>query len=119
MQIRYLKDLFEPCVSAPELVTTGSMFTLYFYVFQICIFHSFLFTVVSDFLLYALRTSIHRRTIRGDQSDISFQIDGIRNAIAVDYDYKNHILFWADITTDRIQRLSLNGCMFLLLVCNV
>ena len=74
---------------------------------------TFLLPDVNDFLLYALRTSIHRVTVGATQTDITLLGQGLRNAIAVDYDQMNHILFWADITQDKIQRVKLDGSKYL------
>lgn len=36
-------------------------------------------------------------------------VKGLQNAIALDYHYKNQLLFWSDISTDVIKRAFVNG----------
>ena len=53
-------------------------------------------------------------TVGATQTDITLLGQGLRNAITVDYDQMNHILFWADITQDKIQRVKLDGSKYYL-----
>ncbi|EDO45218.1 predicted protein [Nematostella vectensis] len=61
-----------------------------------------------QFLLYAQRTSIRRVTL-GDHLESTLPLSGLRNAIALDFDYRENCVYWADITADTIQRSFLNG----------
>lgn len=61
------------------------------------------------FLLYAARTYIKRITL-GDHVETTIPLGGgLRNAIALDYDYQQNCIYWADITLDTIKRSFLNG----------
>ncbi|XP_065056294.1 sortilin-related receptor-like [Rhopilema esculentum] len=66
----------------------------------------------TSFIWYAKRMSLHRLDLGLPNRDISFNIPGLKNAIALDYDYKRNVLFWADITTDKINRIHLNGSSY-------
>ncbi|XP_029186888.2 sortilin-related receptor-like [Acropora millepora] len=61
------------------------------------------------FLLYAARTYIKRITL-GDHVETTIPLGGgLRNAIALDYDYQQNCIYWADITLDTVKRSFLNG----------
>ena len=64
-----------------------------------------------SFIWYAQRSSVHRLDLSPPYNDVTFKIDGLKTAVAIDYDYKKMYLFWADISTDKINKLSINGCM--------
>lgn len=73
--------------------------------FNIC---SFL-TAIPQFLLYAARRYIRRITL-GDHRETTIPLgNGLQNAIALDYDYNQNCIYWADITLDTIKRSFLNG----------
>ena len=66
-------------------------------------------TGLPAFLLYAARTYIKRITL-GDHVETAIPLGGgLRNAIALDYDYQQNCIYWADITLDTIKRSFLNG----------
>ena len=66
-------------------------------------------TALPQFLLYAARTYIRRLTL-GDHIETTIPLgSGLQNAIALDYDYKQNCIYWADITLDTIKRTFLNG----------
>ncbi|MBN3300436.1 SORL protein, partial [Amia calva] len=62
----------------------------------------------NEFLLYALRSSIHRYDL-STGTDQTLPLFGLREAVALDFDYEQNCLYWADIALDVIQRLCLNG----------
>uniref|UniRef100_A0AAY4CL48 Sortilin-related receptor n=1 Tax=Denticeps clupeoides TaxID=299321 RepID=A0AAY4CL48_9TELE len=62
----------------------------------------------NEFILYALRHSIHRYDL-STGTDQSLPLSGLREAVALDFDYDKNCLYWADISLDTIQRLCLNG----------
>ena len=71
------------------------------------IFH--LFVALPEFLLYAARTYIKRITL-GDHRETTIPLgSGLRNAIALDFDYQQDCIYWADISLDTIKRSFLNG----------
>ncbi|XP_067826959.1 sortilin-related receptor isoform X2 [Heptranchias perlo] len=62
----------------------------------------------NEFLLYALRSSIHRYDLsRGTDEELPLR--DLRGTVALDFDYERNCIYWADISQDVIQRLCLNG----------
>ncbi|XP_067102176.1 sortilin-related receptor isoform X3 [Osmerus mordax] len=62
----------------------------------------------TEFILYAVRNSIHRYDLLTG-TDQPLPLTGLREAVALDFDYDRNCLYWADISLDTIQRLCLNG----------
>uniref|UniRef100_A0A1A7WSZ5 Sortilin-related receptor n=1 Tax=Iconisemion striatum TaxID=60296 RepID=A0A1A7WSZ5_9TELE len=62
----------------------------------------------NEFILYAVRNSIHRYDL-ATGTDQALPLFGLREAVALDFDYDRNCLYWADISIDTIQRLCLNG----------
>ncbi|CAB1348795.1 unnamed protein product, partial [Coregonus sp. 'balchen'] len=62
----------------------------------------------NEFILYAVRNSIHRYDL-ATGTDQALPLSGLREAVALDFDYERNCLYWADISLDTIQRLCLNG----------
>uniref|UniRef100_A0A3B3Q3S9 Sortilin-related receptor n=1 Tax=Paramormyrops kingsleyae TaxID=1676925 RepID=A0A3B3Q3S9_9TELE len=62
----------------------------------------------NEFILYAVRSSIHRYDLASG-TDQPLPLSGLREAVALDFDYEQNCLYWADIALDTIQRLCLNG----------
>uniref|UniRef100_A0A665VUR0 Sortilin-related receptor n=1 Tax=Echeneis naucrates TaxID=173247 RepID=A0A665VUR0_ECHNA len=62
----------------------------------------------NEFILYAVRNSIHRYDL-ATGTDQALPLAGLREAVALDFDYDKNCLYWADISLDTIQRLCLNG----------
>ncbi|KAM6959084.1 sortilin-related receptor [Aplochiton taeniatus] len=62
----------------------------------------------NEFILYAVRNSIHRYDL-ATGTDQALPLSGLREAVALDFDYDRNCLYWADISLDTIQRLCLNG----------
>ncbi|TSX58295.1 Sortilin-related receptor [Bagarius yarrelli] len=62
----------------------------------------------NEFILYAVRNSIHRFDL-ATGTDQPLPLSGLREAVALDFDYERNCLYWADISLDIIQRLCLNG----------
>ncbi|XP_071959065.1 sortilin-related receptor-like [Antedon mediterranea] len=56
-----------------------------------------------EFILYAMRTSINRYLFNTQEDKVL--ISDLENAIAIDFDYDDNCVFWADIATDQIIRL--------------
>lgn len=56
----------------------------------------------NEFILYAVRSSIHRLDL-STGSDQALPLSGLREAIALDFDYERNCLYWADIALDTIQ----------------
>ncbi|XP_070547805.1 sortilin-related receptor-like [Ptychodera flava] len=61
-----------------------------------------------EFLLYAMRTEI-RRYILGENREETLPLRGLQNAIAVDFDYDDNCVYWADMIQDAIKRMCLDG----------
>lgn len=67
----------------------------------------------NEFILYAVRNSIHRYDL-ATGTDQPLPLNGLREAVALDFDYDRNCLYWADISLDTIQvseevRASLEG----------
>ncbi|XP_059494976.1 sortilin-related receptor isoform X1 [Stegostoma tigrinum] len=62
----------------------------------------------NEFLLYALRSSIHRYDLSKGTDEV-LPLQGLRGTVSLDFDYENNCIYWADISQDIIQRLCLNG----------
>lgn len=56
----------------------------------------------NEFILYAVRNSIHRYDL-ATGSDQALPLAGLREAVALDFDYDRNCLYWADISLDTIQ----------------
>ncbi|XP_069470420.1 sortilin-related receptor isoform X2 [Ambystoma mexicanum] len=62
----------------------------------------------NDFILYAMRDSIFRYDLTTGQNE-KLPLAGLRGAVALDFDYQQNCVYWADVSLDNIQRLCLNG----------
>lgn len=56
----------------------------------------------NEFILYAVRNSIHRYDL-ATGTDQALPLMGLREAVALDFDYDRNCLYWADISLDNIQ----------------
>lgn len=56
----------------------------------------------NEFILYAVRNSIHRYDLATGM-DQALPLTGLREAVALDFDYDRNCLYWADISLDNIQ----------------
>ncbi|KAK0145654.1 Sortilin-related receptor [Merluccius polli] len=56
----------------------------------------------NEFILYAVRSSIHRYDL-ATGTDQPLPLTGLREAVALDFDYDRNCLYWADISLDTIQ----------------
>ena len=56
----------------------------------------------TEFILYAVRNSIHRYDLLTG-TDQPLPLTGLREAVALDFDYDRNCLYWADISLDTIQ----------------
>lgn len=65
----------------------------------------------NEFILYAVRNSIHRYDL-ATGVDQPLPLSGLREAVALDFDYERNCLYWADISLDTIQvgRVSAGAC---------
>ena len=71
--------------------------------------HSFIcsFTGGKAYLIFANRVDI--RKVVPDQSEYTFILAGLKNAIALDFHHQREYVFWSDVTLDSIKRAHLNG----------
>uniref|UniRef100_A0A673GQR4 Low density lipoprotein receptor-related protein 4 n=1 Tax=Sinocyclocheilus rhinocerous TaxID=307959 RepID=A0A673GQR4_9TELE len=58
-------------------------------------------------LLFANRIDI--RQVLPHRSEYTLLLNNLENAIALDFHHSNELVFWSDVTLDRIMRASLNG----------
>ncbi|XP_069081125.1 sortilin-related receptor [Pleurodeles waltl] len=65
-------------------------------------------TEENEFILYAMRDSIFRYDLSTGQNE-KLPLAGLRGAVALDFDYEQNCVYWADVSLDSIQRLCLNG----------
>ena len=56
----------------------------------------------NEFILYAVRNAIHRYDLATGH-DQPLPLSGLREAVALDFDYDRNCLYWADISLDTIQ----------------
>lgn len=56
----------------------------------------------NEFILYAVRNAIHRYDL-ATGTDQPLPLNGLREAVALDFDYDRNCLYWADISLDTIQ----------------
>lgn len=59
------------------------------------------------YLLFTNRNDIRKITL--DSSDYTELVSNLQNTIAIDYHYQSNLLFWSDITSDKIYSSYLNG----------
>nr|XP_061781469.1 sortilin-related receptor-like isoform X2 [Nerophis lumbriciformis] len=62
----------------------------------------------NEFILYALRNSIHRYELATGNDQV-LPLLGLKEAVALDFDYDRNCIYWADILLNTIQRLCMNG----------
>jgi hypothetical protein len=70
---------------------------------------SFLFFLSGGeaYLIFANRVDIRRVTT--DRSEYTSILRGLHNAIAVDFHHDQRLIFWSDVTLDKIKRAHMNG----------
>ncbi|XP_076470996.1 low-density lipoprotein receptor-related protein 4-like isoform X2 [Babylonia areolata] len=67
-------------------------------------------TVPREYLLFAGRGSIRRISLdTPDHTDVYLPIPQLHNVIAVDFDYKDGMVYYTDVFLDVIRRATLNG----------
>lgn len=65
-----------------------------------------------EFILFAQRESIKRFSLVTETRNPQIEplpLSELRNVIAIEYDVQNKSVYWADIATDKIMRLHLDG----------
>uniref|UniRef100_A0A8C1IXE5 Low density lipoprotein receptor-related protein 4 n=1 Tax=Cyprinus carpio TaxID=7962 RepID=A0A8C1IXE5_CYPCA len=67
----------------------------------------FLFPGPEPVLLFANRIDI--RQVLPHRSEYTLLLNNLENAIALDFHHGKELVFWSDVTLDRIMRASLNG----------
>lgn len=58
-------------------------------------------------LLFANRIDI--RQVLPHRSEYTLLLNNLENAIALDFHHSKELVFWSDVTLDRIMRANLNG----------
>ncbi|XP_070199995.1 low-density lipoprotein receptor-related protein 4-like isoform X2 [Littorina saxatilis] len=67
-------------------------------------------TVPQEYLLFAGRGSIRRISLdTADHTDVYLPIPELHNVIAVDFDYRDGMVYYTDVYLDVIRRATLNG----------
>ena len=61
-----------------------------------------MFSVKEDFILYSTRTSVHRYMFSSGRDEI-LPLSGVKDIVALDYDYNNNCLYYSDTELDIIQ----------------
>lgn len=59
------------------------------------------------YLIFANRVDIRRVT--PDKTEYTSILQGLQNAIALDFHHELGLVFWSDVTLDVIKRAHLNG----------
>ena len=58
-------------------------------------------------MIFANRVDI--RKVLPDQTEYTSILQGLENAIALDFHHKLELMFWSDVTLDKIKRAHMNG----------
>lgn len=58
-------------------------------------------------LLFANRIDI--RQVLPHRSEYTLLLNNLENAIALDFHHQEELVFWSDVTLDRIMKANLNG----------
>lgn len=58
-------------------------------------------------LLFANRIDI--RQVLPHRSEYTLLLNNLENAIALDFHHRHELVFWSDVTLDRIMSANLNG----------
>lgn len=58
-------------------------------------------------LLFANRIDI--RQVLPHRSEYTLLLNNLENAIALDFHHQGELVFWSDVTLDRIMKANLNG----------
>lgn len=58
-------------------------------------------------LLFANRIDI--RQVLPHRSEYTLLLNNLENAIALDFHHSHELVFWSDVTLDRIMKANLNG----------
>lgn len=58
-------------------------------------------------LLFANRIDI--RQVLPHRSEYTLLLNNLENAIALDFHHSQELVFWSDVTLDRIMKANLNG----------
>ncbi|TRY94352.1 hypothetical protein DNTS_000097, partial [Danionella cerebrum] len=66
------------------------------------------FSESNEFILYAVRNSIHRFDL-ATGTDQPLPLLGLHEAVALDFDFEKNCLYWADISLDTIQVSNSDG----------
>lgn len=66
-------------------------------------------------LLFANRIDI--RQVLPHRPEYTLLLNNLENAIALDFHHRRELVFWSDVTLDRILRASLNGSSVEEVVC--
>lgn len=80
------------------LLLTEHLFGIYF---------GFLDKGGEAYLIFANRVDI--RQVTTDKMEYTSILRGLQNAIAVDFHHRHQLIFWSDVTLDKIKRAHLNG----------
>ena len=59
------------------------------------------------YLIFANRVDIRR--VMPDMSEYDSILQGLENAIALDFHHERAFVYWSDVTLDKIKRAYLNG----------
>lgn len=59
------------------------------------------------YLIFANRVDIRR--VMPDMSEYDSILQGLENAIALDFHHEKGYVYWSDVTLDKIKRAYLNG----------
>lgn len=68
---------------------------------------SHIFSGPEPVLLFANRIDI--RQVLPHRSEYTLLLNNLENAIALDFHHSKELVFWSDVTLDRIMRANLNG----------
>uniref|UniRef100_A0A646QCG5 Sortilin-related receptor n=1 Tax=Hemiscolopendra marginata TaxID=943146 RepID=A0A646QCG5_9MYRI len=66
-------------------------------------------SVKPEFILFSQRQTISRISLSDEITIEKLPIPHLKNVIAIEYDFRNNCVYWADIDDDMIMRLCLDG----------
>ncbi|XP_028393318.1 low-density lipoprotein receptor-related protein 2-like [Dendronephthya gigantea] len=67
---------------------------------------------VDSFLIYSRRSEIRAMSLNDDRTDRMIPIVGLRNAIGVDFDFRENRVYWSDVTDNSISKISIDGTRY-------
>ena len=78
------------------------------YFFELTVFFLFWLTAYSPRLLFVNRKDIRKVWTSSKNQNETIIVDGLDDAIAVDFHYTKGFIFWTDVTLEKIKRIRIS-----------